>query len=322
MISPTPHPAGPAVARTAAVPIVTVVVPCFNGGRFLDRLMASLDAQTFRDFEIIIVDDGSTDDLTAHKLTELEGRAQIIHQTNRGASAARNAGARAARADILFMFDCDDTIEPDYLAVTVPALQAAPANVGMVFAHLNLVGAESGIVPRYFNRFDLLFTNTLYIGLVMRKSSWLKAGGYDETMREGYEDWDFSLRLAEAGFTGIEIARPLYLYHVVDDDQVSISTNVHNKRLYAKLWRQIRSRHPESFGLLSMLRIWRASRDGSGRIPLWKALPGYALALTLPDSVFTWLFSRFKRRRMTPATTALPIEPEAASPMLFDKQPF
>ncbi len=304
MASPISNPAGSA-APTATVPTVSVVVPCFNGGRFLDRLMASLDTQTFRDFEIVIVDDGSNDDLTARKLAELEGRAQIVRQPNRGASAARNTGARKARADILFMLDCDDTIEPGFLAATVSALQAAPADVGMAVAHLRLVGAESGVVPGYFNRFDLLFKNTLSSGLVLRKQSWSAVGGYDESMREGYEDWEFSLRLAEAGFRAVEVAQPLYIYHVVGDDQVSsISANVHNRRLYAKLWRQIRDRHPQSYRPSAMARLWWNGRNTNGCTPLWKGFIGYALALILPDASFNRMKANLHRRRLPPEARA------------------
>jgi glycosyltransferase involved in cell wall biosynthesis len=302
MTLPKSNPPGPAT-RTDSVPAVSVVVPCFNGGRFLDRLMTSLDAQTFRDFEILIVDDGSNDDLTAYKLAELDGRAQVIHRPNGGASAARNTGAREARADILFMLDCDDTIEPDFLAATVSALQAAPADVGMAVAHLKLVGAESGIIPGYFNRFDLLFKNTLSSGLVLRKQSWSAVGGYDESMREGYEDWEFSLRLAEAGFCAVEVARPLYIYHVVGDDQVSsISANVHAKRLYAKLWRQIRDRHPQSYRPSAMARLWWNGRNTNGSMPLWKGFIGYALAVILPDASFNQMKANLHRRRLPPET--------------------
>src|SRR5579872_5766851 len=106
---------------TAGVPAISVVVPCYNGGRFIDALMASLDAQTFRDFEIILVDDGSTDELTAQKLAEIKDRVRIVRQDNRGLPAARNSGIREARADIVFPLDCDDTIEPTFLAETVAA---------------------------------------------------------------------------------------------------------------------------------------------------------------------------------------------------------
>jgi glycosyltransferase involved in cell wall biosynthesis len=271
-------------------PAVSVIVPCYNGGRFLDGLMASLARQTFRDFEIVIVDDGSDDEETPRKLAALAGHVRVLHQTNRGPSAARNAGIRAARADILFMLDCDDTIEPSLLADTVPLLRAAPREVGMVVTHMRLVGAESGVARRYFNRFDLLFTNTLSVGLVLRKECCVAIGGYDESMREGYEDWDFSLRLVEAGVRGIEVPKPLYVYHIRPDAMwLSRTSGVNAKRLHAKLWRSIRRKHADSYRPLAILRLWMASRDGSGRIPLWKGVAAFMLAHFLPDCWFSRL---------------------------------
>lgn len=292
---------GTAASATLAQarPAVSVVVPCYNGGRFIDQLMTSLARQTFRDFEIVIVDDGSDDLETREKLAALGPAVRVIHQDNRGPSAARNAGARAARSDILFMLDCDDTIEPTFLAETVPVMRAAPADVGMVVTDLRLVGAENGMVPRYFNRFDLLFTNTLSSGLVLRKQSWEAAGGYDETMRDGYEDWDFSLRLARAGYRGIEVAKPLYIYHIASDDTApSRSSYVHTRRLYGQLWRMIRRKHAASYRPLEMLRLWRASREGNGHISLWKGMAAYVMALLLPDAWFNLLIGRFHRRHM------------------------
>lgn len=292
------------------VPAVSIVVPCYNGGRFLDALMASLARQTFRDFEIVIVDDGSTDSETLHKLVALDGKAHVIHQNNRGPSAARNAGIRAARADILFMLDCDDTIEPSFLAETVPLIRDAPEDAGMVYTHVRLVGADSALVPRYFNRFDLLFTNTLSAGLVFRRETWLKAGGYNEAMRDGYEDWDFSLRLSEAGYRGIEVPKPLYLYHIGNDAaRPSRSSGVDKRLLYGQLWRYIRRQHPESYTLPAMLRLWHESRDGNGRVPLWKGLVAHLFAVLLPDAVFNQLIARLHRRR--PQAGANPAYAEA-----------
>jgi glycosyltransferase involved in cell wall biosynthesis len=286
-----PGPSG----QTKICPAVSIVVPCFNGGRFLDALMVSLTRQTFRDFEVIIVDDGSTDGETPRKLAVLRDQARVIHQENRGPSAARNTGARAARADILFMLDCDDTIDASFLAETVPLLRTAPADVGMVFTHLRLIGAETGVVSRYFNRFDLLFTNTLSSGLILRKEVWRAVGGYDESMREGYEDWDFGLRLASAGYRGIEIPKPLYVYHIGDEEGPSRSSGIDKKRLYGKLWRQIRDKHAESYRPLAMLRSWRESGDARSRVPLWKGLAAYILTLVLPDALFNQLIARVHR---------------------------
>lgn len=83
------------------VPAVSVVVPCYNGGRFIDQLLDSLSRQTFRDFELIIVDDGSRDDTRA-KLATLDKSVQIILQDNQGPGAARNTGiARADRKSVV-----------------------------------------------------------------------------------------------------------------------------------------------------------------------------------------------------------------------------
>jgi glycosyltransferase involved in cell wall biosynthesis len=268
-----------------------VIVPCYNGERFLDSLMASLEAQTVQDFEIVIVDDGSDDGVTARKLASLKDRARVIRQDNAGPAAARNVAIRAARADIVAMVDCDDTVDPRFLTETVPLLAAAPSEIGMVVAHPRLTGAATGVARCYFNRFDLLFTNTLSVALVLRKRCWLAVGGYDESMREGYEDWDFSLRLAEAGFRAIEVPKPLYNYHI---HSVSRSSSVNGNRLHGKLWRTIRHKHAQSFSLAAMLRLWMASRDGSGDIPLWKGFAAYMLAHLLPDTWFSWLVAELR----------------------------
>ncbi|MGN6572506.1 MAG: glycosyltransferase family 2 protein [Pseudolabrys sp.] len=276
-------------------PAASVIVPCYNGGRFLDGLMRSLARQTFRDFEIVIVDDGSRDADTLHRLAAFDGEARVIRQANAGPSAARNAGIRAARADILFMLDCDDTIEPSFLAETVPLLAASPADVGMVFSDIRLSGAESGLSTRYFNRFDLLFTNTLSSGLVMRRQAWAAAGGYDEAMRDGYEDWDFSLRLARAGYRGVRVAKPLYVYHIASAAAPSRSTDIDSRRLYAALWRYIREHHADSYTVPAMRKLWRETRDGTGRVPLWKGVAAYLLALVLPDAMFNLMIAHLHR---------------------------
>jgi glycosyltransferase involved in cell wall biosynthesis len=296
-------------AGSTSAPAVSIVVPCYDGGRFLDGLMHSLAHQSFRDFEIVIVDDGSRDAETLRKLAALRGVARVIRQENAGPSAARNTGIRAARADILFVLDCDDTIEPDFLAETVPLLKASPADVGMVFSDLRLTGGGSDTLPRYFNRFDLLFTNTLSAGLVMRREAWRAAGGYDEAMRDGYEDWDFSLRLVRAGFRGVTVARPLYRYHIAAASEASRSTDVDSKKLYGALWRYIRKQHPESYSLGGILHAWCQSRDGTGRVPLWKGLTAYLMAQCLPDTVFNDVIALLHRRHHAGRPGCVPHRP-------------
>jgi glycosyltransferase involved in cell wall biosynthesis len=267
-------------------PTVSIVVPCHNGGRFLDALMASLAAQTFRDFEVIIVNDGSTEPLTLRKLGELRSQIQVIDQENRYLPGARNAGFRAARADLVLPLDCDDALDPEFLAVTVAALKAAPEDVGFAFTHMRLVGGLGGVLRHRFDRFDQLFINHLPYCMLIRKSAWAAANGYDETMRDGLEDWEFNIRLAEAGYRGLEIAKPLFIYTVRADGMLLSKS----ARMQGTIWRQIRERHRDLYRLPSLIAQWRAS---SRRLPsTFNAVALLGSASILPASWFDALFFR------------------------------
>jgi glycosyltransferase involved in cell wall biosynthesis len=280
--------------RGASGPTVTIVVPCFNGGRFLDGLMASLAQQTFRDFDVIIVDDGSDDEATLCKLASLDGRARVIHQNNNGLSAARNAGIRAALSDLVMPLDCDDAIEPPFLQEAVALLRAAPPDVAAVFCHKRLVGAGSGLLERHFNRFDLLFTNPMPSALLLRKACWQAVGGYDETMRDGYEDWEFYVRLMRAGYRAIAIPKPYLAYRVSNTGMLfSRASSRH-----AALWRTIRRKHIAAYRPWAILSVWRQSRDGTGQVSLAKAFLAYALTAVLPDAWFSRLIAGLRRRHL------------------------
>jgi len=286
--------AAPSAGAGEPRPAVSVVVPCYNGGHFLDRLMASLARQAFRDFEIVIVDDGSDDEETRRKLAALEGRARVIHQDNRGLSAARNTGIRAARAELVMPLDCDDAIEPPFLDETVALMRVAPPDVAAVFCHLRLIDAASGLLERHFNRFDLLFSNSMPAGLLLRKSAWQALGGYDETMRDGYEDWDFNVRLMRMGYRAIVIPKPYYVYDVSSAGMLFSRASVK----HAALWRRIRQKNAEAYRPLALLRLWWDSRDGTGHVSLAKGLAAYALTALLPDAWYTRLVERLRRRRL------------------------
>ena len=281
------------------MPAVSIVVPCYNGGQFLDALVASIRAQTFKEFETIIVDDGSTDAATREKLAALPPDIQVIRQENAGLSAARNAGFRAAGAEIVLPLDCDDTLEPTYLAETVPLLLRAADDVGFVFTYERLVGARSGIAEFYFNPFDQLFVNRLSYCLLLRKSAWQDIGGYDEAMRDGYEDWEFNIRLAKRGYRGICVPKPLVNY------LVSSSGMLMNKssRLHGALWRKMRTKHADLYRPDALLRLWRKNRGEPGKISLPVAAALLSMAMVLPESWFSELVHRVRRSRMAEGAT-------------------
>ncbi len=267
-------------------PAVSIVIPCHNGGRFLDALLASLAAQTYRDFEVIIVNDGSTEPETLRKLDALRASVRVVDQDNRYLPAARNTGFATAYGQFVLPLDCDDTLDPEYLDVTVAALREAPPDVGFVFTHMRLVGALGGVLRHRFDRFGQLFLNHLPYCMLIRKSAWATARGYDETMRDGMEDWEFNIRLAAAGCRGVEIKRPLFNYTVRADGMLLSKS----ARMQGTIWRQIRQRHKNRYRLPALFSTWRASGSDLGTTMTAVALLG--AGAILPVSWFDALFYR------------------------------
>lgn len=197
------------------MPKVSVVIPCYNHGVFLQETLDSLLAQTYTDFEIIVVNDGSTDEATVSLLKGLhQAKTKVIHTDNHGVSAARNSGITEASGDYILPLDADDKICPEYLDRAVHILDSRP-DVSIVYCERVLFGEREGIerLPDYDQR-NLLIENCIYPAAFFRKSDWKSVGGYSEKMVHGWEDWDFWISLSELNKTVIKIPEPLFYYRV------------------------------------------------------------------------------------------------------------
>jgi glycosyltransferase involved in cell wall biosynthesis len=196
-----------------ASPHVTIVIPCFNQGDFIDDALLSVFEQTADDFDVVIVDDGSSDGTTPEILDSLElPRVEVIRQQNIGLAGARNRGIAAARGEYVVTLDADDELAPSYVQKLEAVLDGDDTKA---FAHCwaHVFGDYEAIwATRPFNRYQLLLSNSVVGCVMLRKTAWDAVGGYDETMREGNEDWDLWIRLTEAGFANGQIMEPLFWY--------------------------------------------------------------------------------------------------------------
>jgi len=177
---------------------VSVVVPCYNQGKYLKETLASVHSQTFSDWEIIIVNDGSNDVETKELLAGLIApRVTIIHTENNGVAAARNTGIKASKGAYILPLDADDLIEKDYLKYAVACLDADEA-LKVVYCNAEYFGDEKERIrlPDYEAK-KMLQQNLIFCTALYRKSDWLKCGGYDEEFLTGWEDWEFWLRLID-----------------------------------------------------------------------------------------------------------------------------
>jgi len=185
-------------------------MPVYNGERFIAEAVSSVLASEFRDFELLILDDGSTDESVSVATMAAVGdsRVRIITLPRGGIAAARNAGLEHARAEYIANLDSDDAMFPHRLTIQVAYLEANPECVA-VGSRSVVVDTESrpvGVAGRYFTHEDidrsLLGGNGGAIGndtAMIRKSAALAVGGYAAELHTSGEDHDMWLRLAESG---------------------------------------------------------------------------------------------------------------------------
>ena len=197
-----------------ASPVVSVVIPCFNLGAYLDEAVASVRAQTWQDFEIVVVDDGSTDDDTRVRLDRVTApRTRVLRLPHRGLAAARNAGIAATTGRYLCALDADDLLEPTFLEKTVSVLDNDP-DTTFVSAWLRAFGAEEwDWRPERCDLVALLKEDTVLTAALVRRDAVDAVGGYDTAMpAQGDEDWDLWLTLVERGSRGRILREPLFRY--------------------------------------------------------------------------------------------------------------
>jgi hypothetical protein len=200
--------------------LVSVVVPVHNGARYLAEALDSVLAQTHRQLEILVVDDGSTDDTPAVVARYGERLRLLRHADNRGPSAARNIGLRAARGPFVAFLDSDDRWLPEKLARQAAVLDARP-DVGLVYTGWWHVDAERRrfgepvIVRDEGDLFRKLVLGNLVhpVAVMVRRSLLEQAGGFDDSIRYN-EDWDLFLRLSLRGMRWAGIEEPLCEYRV------------------------------------------------------------------------------------------------------------
>lgn len=197
------------------MPKISVVIPCFNQGEYVDAAITSVLAQSSSDYEIIVIDDGSTDPKTSRVLDALDyPKTRLIRTSNQGLAAARNNGISAASAEFILPLDADDRIGPAYLERAGAILNSRP-DVGFVYCLAELFGAKRG--KFYLNGASLkemLLDSRIFCSALFRKSDWAVVGGYNPNMVYGWEDWDFWLSLLELGKKPYLIKEVMFFYRV------------------------------------------------------------------------------------------------------------
>ena len=191
-----------------AVPAVSVVIPAYKCAAYIAEALDSVFAQTFGDFEVLVVNDGSPDTEELERvLADYRGRVVYLKQENRGVSAARNAGIRAARAPFVAHLDPDDLWEPDYLASQLAVFDQDPS-IDVLYPDALIFGDSPEAGLRFMDwcrsegevTVESLFAERCHVmcSVTARRETLLRAGLFDEALRCS-EDFDLWLRVLKAG---------------------------------------------------------------------------------------------------------------------------
>lgn len=196
-------------------PLVSVIIPCFNHGHYLHEAIGSVKASSLQNFEVIIVDDGSTDSATqaVYDTAIIEG-CTLICKANEGLAAARNTGIAASRGKYILPLDADDRISSTYLEEASAVLDQRP-EVKIVYGKAAYFDGKEG--PWNLPDFDLqtlLTQNLIFCSAMYRRSDFDNTIGYNPNMVYGFEDWDFWISMLENGGEVFRLPKVHFFYRV------------------------------------------------------------------------------------------------------------
>ena len=264
--------------------LITVVIPCYNSGRTIEKAIQSIFVQTWKKIELIIVDDGSDEIYTKNILKKLSN-CKVISQTNKGLPSARNFGVKQAKGDFVFFLDADDRIERKTLEELLFILKCNSSNY-FSFPHMQLEGDLSKKIENRYNLFEQLFLNKIPYSIMINKKIFLEMNGYCEKLINGYEDWEFNIRLGSKNIFGLPCPNAILYYNVSNSGMLkSKSLKVHGF-----IWKVIQNENKSSYNLINLFSSYKQSKRNLSVNPLEFYFIYYLIWKVIPIRLFNLMF--------------------------------
>lgn len=224
---------------------VSMIMACYNGEAEIEKTVTSILNQSYQNWELIIVNDGSTD-ATGSALSEIKTKDSriIVHNldNNCGVSHARNTGFHLSKGQYIVFVDCGDEITPDYLTEMITAAKKHP-DAGWIYP----VSLQLGFINRIWSYRDFSVADNLTracqpVTSLIQRGMFEKLGGFSEDFKYGYEDWNFWISAVKAGYCGKLLRKILFIYH---KQESSRSDALHqNRDLECRVKKAIIKNHP------------------------------------------------------------------------------
>lgn len=259
--------------------LVSVIIPTYNRGYILDSALTSLCNQTFQDFEVVVVDDGSTDD--TESIVKSYDKLQIVYikcEENRGGNHARNIGISRAEGKYFAFLDSDNEWLPDNLAIKVKLLQETEEQVGFVFGSFYVIREEKQeiFLPTEIETQEKLKRKMLTTNVVdtntalVKRECFEKVGLFDEKLKR-LQDWDmFGRILFDGNYEAVFCKEPLVV-NKIQTDSISMNNTILFEawsRMLSKRWKDYRKEY-EADGIFD---VYLFTLDGTERVPFYERI--------------------------------------------------
>jgi glycosyltransferase involved in cell wall biosynthesis len=235
------------IEKVPLIGLLSVIIPYYNMGDFVEETVKSIFNADYKNIEIIIVNDGSTDAGSLEILKKMcsNNAVKVFNIVNGGLARARNYGALQAKGEFLAFLDADDTVEPFYYSKAIRLLQHYE-NVFFVGSWVKYFGMRKGIWPCFTPEPPFLLVHNMAntSGMVYKRYAFLNKGLNDPKMIFGMEDYESMINMVGSGYNGLVIPEPLFNYRVRKDSMVRQFTK--EKILY--MLQLITGKHAVLFG--------------------------------------------------------------------------
>jgi glycosyltransferase involved in cell wall biosynthesis len=226
---------------------VSVVITCYNKGKFISETLECVKKQSLKNFEIVIVDDCSTDPETLNVLKGLQNEEKtkvVFLKENVGVCEARNSGIKASGGKYILLLDGDDKISSEYLLNASEILDRDP-EIKVVSCEVELFGRKKGRMQLPETTIEnLLAQNTLVISSMFRRVDFDRTSGFNSNMKDGLEDWDFWLSLLKSGGKVYRLPEVHFYYRISKSSRNNFTSEklrkfrkqiyLNHKELYSK----------------------------------------------------------------------------------------
>lgn len=230
------------------MPIVSVIIPCYNSSKYIIETLDSVYQQTYRNIEVVIIDDGSKDNSVEIIQNYISSKAnfRLIIQENTGQSIARSNAVEKSNGEFLFFLDSDDKIEKTYIQKCIEAFEK-DSNLGIVYAKAKYFDAKNSEwkLPE-FNIKKFLLGNSIHISALIKREDFLKVGGFDKNLTF-YEDWDLFISIIKLGRKAHRINEFLFFYRQRKEKNSITNLGKENADTHSKNILKILNKHTDFY---------------------------------------------------------------------------